>query len=207
MPESAITVFIVDDDPSVRVGLARLLRSKGLRSVCFPSAGEFLVQPPHEGLGCMILDVCMPGMDGFALQGLLLDRQSELPVIFLTGHGDIPMSVQAIRRGASDFLTKPIDERTLMAAIERAVNIQQAQRQTQGVRTLHRVRLATLTAREREVLTHVLRGARNRQIAATMGICEKTVKVHRGRVMEKMSASTLVELVQSCAKHGTPLDS
>ncbi len=189
-------VFVVDDDPGVRKSLSRLLRSAGLEALAFESPEEFLRNLGADAAGCAILDVAMPGLDGLALQRELASRGSELPVIFLTGHGDVPRSVQAMKGGAADFLTKPVDDEVLLAAVRRAVEADRAGRASRRERTEIRERLASLTPREREVMEGVVAGRLNKQIAADLGIAEKTVKVHRGRVMEKMAASSIAELVR-----------
>jgi RNA polymerase sigma factor (sigma-70 family) len=200
-----VTIFVVDDDESVRISLGRLLRSKGLRCEAFPSAADYLRRPSHIGLGCLILDVCMPEFDGLELQQLINERRQKLPVVFLTGHGDIPMSVQAMRQGAIDFLTKPVDEQTLIAAIERALGAQRRYLQQRECRVDFQRRLDSLSPREREVLQHLLTGSRNRAVAEILGIAEKTVKVHRARILEKMATSSMVELVRDVAASGSSL--
>jgi RNA polymerase sigma factor (sigma-70 family) len=205
--DGPITIFVVDDDESVRISLGRLLRSKGLRCEAFPSAADFLRRPPHVGLGCLILDISMPELDGLELQQLINERGQKVPVVFLTGHGDIPMSVQAMRHGAVDFLTKPVDEQTLLVAIERALGEQRQRLQQRQRRADLQHRLDCLSPREREVLRHLLTGARNRAVAETLGIAEKTVKVHRARILEKMAARSMVELVRAVAASDLTLSS
>jgi len=195
-------VFIVDDDSAVRLSLARLLRSAGLDPIAFESPGEFLRNLGADAAGCAILDVTMPGLDGLALQRELASRGSELPVIFLTGHGDIPGSVQAMKSGAEDFLTKPIDDEVLLAAVRRALEADRAGRESRRKRAEIRLRLESLTPREREVMGGVVAGRLNKQIASDLGIAEKTVKVHRGRVMDKMAASSVAELVRMADRTG-----
>jgi FixJ family two-component response regulator len=195
-------VFVVDDDPAVRKSLARLLRSAGLEAIAFGSPEEFLRSIGADAAGCAILDVTMPGLDGLALQRELASRGTELPVIFLTGHGDVPMSVQAMKGGARDFLTKPVDDEVLLAAVRRTLETDRAGRESRRERAAIRERLGTLTAREREVLEGVVAGRLNKQIASDLGIAEKTVKVHRGRVMEKMAASSVAELVRMADRAG-----
>ncbi|HTO77666.1 MAG TPA: response regulator transcription factor [Thermoanaerobaculia bacterium] len=196
MSFSGERVFVVDDDPGVRKSLARLLRSAGLEPIAFESPQEFLRTLGAEPAGCAILDVTMPGLDGLTLQRELTSRGSELPVIFLTGHGDVPKSVQAMKGGAKDFLTKPVDDEVLLDAVRRALEVDRAGRESRRERTEIQKRLAALTPREREVMEGVVAGRLNKQIASDLGISEKTVKVHRGRVMEKMAASSVAELVR-----------
>ncbi len=195
-------VYIVDDDPAVQKSLERLLRAGGYRTRGFVCARTFLSQCTDRMAGCLILDVAMPEMDGMRLHEILADSCCSLPVLFLTGHGDIPMSVRAIKRGAMDFLTKPVQDRDLLDAVKRAMEMnRQAWAQRSLLDDIHR-RLKNLTSRERDVLDGVVRGKLNKQIADDLGISLKTVKVHRGRVMEKMKADSLAELVQLCIAAG-----
>ena len=196
------TVFIVDDDPSVLKGLSRLLRSAKLNPVTFASPHEFLDRYDPHTSGCLVLDVAMPGLDGLKLQQALIAKGSEIPIIFLTGHGDIPMSVRAMKHGAIDFLTKPVNDEDLLKAIRIAIETDRVNRKTRAEINNIRHRLATLTPREREVLEHVLTGELNKQIAGDLGIVEKTIKVHRGRVMEKMGVTSVAELVHLCEVAG-----
>ena len=192
----------MDDDPAVRKSLSRLLRSAGLEALAFGSPEEFLRHLDREAAGCAILDVAMPGLDGLALQRELSSLGSELPVIFLTGQGDIPKSVQAMKGGATDFLTKPVDDEVLLRAVRRALEADRAARQDRRQIAEIRGRLGALTSREREVLEGVVAGRLNKQIAGDLGIAEKTVKVHRGRVMQKMRAVSLAELVRLADRAG-----
>lgn len=202
MVEASDLVFIVDDDEAVRKSLARLLRSAGVAVETFASAAEFSARKAYLGIGCVVLDVRMPGLDGMGLQALLTERGFDLPIIFLTGHGDIPMSVQAMKRGAFDFLTKPVDEEVLLSAIRQALVRNRAYRRERlGEKALLN-RFATLTPREREVMRWVIAGARNKQIAARLGIAEKTVKIHRGQVMKKLAVTTVAELIEICRRAG-----
>lgn len=192
------TIFVVDDDPSVRRGLARLIRSAGWNAAAFATAGEFLEQLPFSGTGCVILDVRMPGMSGPELHEQITRRGIALPIIFLSGHADVPTSVQAMKRGAVDFLTKPVDDKILLEAIRRAVERHgTAQAQERQGQRIHE-RLARLSSREREVMEYVVGGYRNKEIAAALGIAEKTIKVHRGRVMQKLKVCSVAELVRLC---------
>lgn len=190
------TVFIVDDELSVRNSLGRLIRSAGFRVATFASAKEFLDQPAVDVPGCMVLDMWMPSLCGFDLQQRLRTSGSRLPVIFLTGYGDIPMCVRAIKAGAVDFLTKPCEDGTLLAAIEQAIAIDIKARQAQADLVALRNRFASLTQREREVCGHVVAGRLNKQIAYDLGIGEQTVKVHRMRIMEKLRVRSLADLVR-----------
>lgn len=202
MSETATVVFVVDDDDSVRRALERLLRSAGHNVESFAGAQEYLAREPFAGIGCLLLDLAMPEMNGLELQSLLSANETSVPVIFLTGHGDIPASVQAMKSGALDFLTKPVDESALLAAVDVAL-----QRQREILAMHHTAaelqhRFESLSARERQVMQLVVSGLLNKQIAAQLGISEKTVKVHRGRVMEKTGSRSLAGLVRLCAAAG-----
>ena len=189
------TVFLVDDDPAVLKSLSRLLRSAGMAYATFASAREFLDRPDPNASGCLVLDVAMPGLNGMELQQALADRGQELAIVFLTGHGDIPMSVQAMKRGAVDFLTKPVHDDDLLKAVRVAIEKDRVQRQQRAEVAEIKRRLDTLTPREREVMEHVIAGQLNKQTAADLGTVEKTIKVHRARVMEKMKVQSVAELV------------
>jgi FixJ family two-component response regulator len=203
MSESpAALVNIVDDDPSVRKGLARLVKSAGYRVEVFESAGEFLERAPQEDPCCLILDVRMPGLTGLELQEALSIAGRRMSIVFVSGHGDIVGSVKAMKRGAVDFLTKPVDSRELLDAIERAVARAITAQRDQAGATDVQGRLKTLTAREAQVFALVVTGMLNKQVAAELGIVEKTVKVHRARVMEKMRAGSLAELVRLADRAG-----
>jgi RNA polymerase sigma factor (sigma-70 family) len=190
------TVFLVDDEASVLKALSRLLRSAGLNVETFRSPQEFLHRYDPHVPGCLVLDVAMPGLNGLDLQRTLADKGTELPIIFLTGRGDIPMSVQAMKQGAVDFLTKPTNDEDLLAAIRAGIEKDRANRQAGAERSKIQQQLATLTPREREVLHHIIAGKLNKQVAAELGIVEKTIKVHRARVMKKMNVQSLAELVR-----------
>jgi FixJ family two-component response regulator len=196
------TVFVVDDDSSVRKALSRLLHSAGLKVAAFASAEEFLRTSGPDPAGCLVLDVSMPGLNGMDLHQALAKQASALPVIFLTGRGDIPMSVRAMKRGAVDFLTKPADEDALVRAVHRAIEVDRTARRERAAIADAQARLDTLTPREREVLAGVIRGQLNKQIAADLGTVEKTIKVHRARVMEKMGAQSVPELVRIAQRAG-----
>lgn len=198
--EKAI-VYLIDDDESVRRSLARVIRASGHEAEPFESADAFLeshavVRAP----ACLLLDIQMPGVDGLTLQRTLRDRHEDLPIIFLTGHGDIATSVRAMKDGAVDFLPKPVERADLMAAIEVALERSRAVlADREENRALHK-RFASLTPREREVMQLVVEGRLNKQIANTLGTVEKTIKVHRGRVMEKMGADSVADLVRMAAR-------
>ena len=196
------TVFIVDDDPSVLKTLARLLRSAGLNAITFTSPQEFLDHHDQNAPVCLVLDVAMPHINGLELQQALVAQGSELPVIFLTGHGDIPMSVRAIKQGAVDFLTKPVHDSDLIEAIHDAIEKDRIARQTREKLNEHQQRLAMLTPREREVLSHVVSGKKNRQIADDLGTVEKTIKVHRAHLMKKLKVKSLADLVKLVERLG-----
>jgi FixJ family two-component response regulator len=190
------TVFIVDDDPSVREALTSLLRSVGLQVEQYASAQEFIVRPRREGPCCLVLDVRLPGVSGFDLQRALADAGERIPVIFITGHGDIPMTVRAMKAGAAEFLPKPFRDEDLLDAIHGALAADQAGMQARTAFFNLKRRAAKLTAREREVMLHVVSGMLNKQIAAALGISEITIKVHRRHIMEKMAARSLADLVR-----------
>jgi FixJ family two-component response regulator len=201
MTDRTTTVFAVDDDPSVLRGIERLLRSAGLKAEVFGTAQSFLDRYRHEVIGCVILDLTMPGLDGLYLQQKLIERGSVLPIIFLTGHGDIPTSVRAMKQGAADFLTKPVDDEKLLAAVRHALQRCAILLAARWEATDFEHRLATLTPREREVLNHLLCGALNKQIAASLGTVEKTIKFHRAHIMQKMGTPTLATLVRRAERN------
>jgi len=202
MADAKEFVYVVDDDPSVRKGLTRLLRSAGHTVETFSSAAEFLARKPCEGVGCLVLDVRMPGLNGMELQTELAARGVDLPIVFLTGHGDIPMSVQAMKQGAVDFLTKPVDEEVLLHTVRQALRQHASRRAERRETEAVRGRLRLLTSRELEVLRCVITGARNKRIAAHLGISEQTVKIHRTRVMTKLETNTWTALFRACQRAG-----
>lgn len=202
MRETGPTIFVVDDDAAVRRSLTRLLRSAGWNTEAFASADDLLERAPAAEPGCVLLDVQMPGMNGLELHQRMAEAGIWLPVVFLTGKGDIPMSVQAMKHGAVDFLVKPVEEDVLFQALHQAIKRQTAEAASRRNRDGIMARLSLLSEREREVLEQVLKGRLNKQIAYELGIAEKTVKAHRGRVMEKMEAGTVAELVHMCDSIG-----
>lgn len=195
-------VFVVDDDEAVRRGLVRLIRSAGWSVESFASARQFLERLPYSGIGCVMLDVQMPEMTGPELHRQMYERGLTLPVIFLTGHGDVPTSVQAMKKGAVDFLLKPVDDDVLLKTIHQAVAGHASDIKDQCERQQIEARLSRLSSREREVMEYVIRGRLNKQIAGDLGISQKTVKAHRGRVMEKMEVRSIAELVHLCERAG-----
>jgi len=199
---SAPTVFLVDDDTAVLKALSRLLRSAGFEVDTFTSAQAFLDADRAAAAGCVVLDVAMPGLGGLALQQALAACGSHLPIVFLTGHGDIDMGVQAMKVGAADFLTKPVDDARLIDAVANAIERNRLALRASAEVDEIRLRLATLTAREREVLALVVSGRMNKQVAAELGTAEKTIKAHRGRVMTKMQVRSLAELVRLADRAG-----
>ena len=190
------TVFVVDDDASYRAALSRLLRAAGHQVKAFASASEFVESLPATGPGCVVADLQMPGLSGLDLQAALAESDNPLPVLFLTGHGDIPTSVHAMRLGAEDFLTKGAPRQALLDAVNRALARDAHERAERERVEEARARFATLTEREREVLEHVLRGQLNKQIAADLGIHERTVKLHRTAVTNKVGVQSVAELTQ-----------
>jgi len=198
-------IFVVDDYAPLRRSISRLLHAAGFVVVAFASAEEFLAQYDPGVWGCLVLDVAMPALNGLELQRILAQAGSLLPIIFLTGEGDIPKTVRAMKYGASDFLTKPVNDEDLLAAVRAAIAKHRARRQVEAQLSEIRARLATLTPREREVLEYVIAGKLNKQIAGDIGTVEQTVKVHRARVMQKMrvrSVAELVRLTERCGING-----
>jgi len=197
-------VYLLDDEPEILKALSRLLRTEGLQVRGFTSAQEFLAQERHQGPACLVLDVAMPDIDGLGVQERLRQSGAELPVVFLTGHGDIPMSVRAVKAGAEDFLTKPVNAADLLRAIRGALQrASDRQAENAELAALHH-RLACLTSREREVLGHVIAGKLNKQIAADLGTGEQNIKIHRGRLMRKMGLRSVAELVRVAERLGVP---
>ena len=197
-------VYVVDDDAAVREAIKNLLESVGMQVQTFVSGAEFMARAPAEAPSCLILDVRLPGMSGLEFQRELTAAGVEIPIIFITGHGDIPITVQAMKAGAVDFLTKPFREQELLDAIHKALNRDRQRReQTSEVANL-RLRYEELTPREREVMALVTRGLLNKQIAAELGASETTVKIHRGQVMRKMEARSLAGLVTMAGRIGLP---
>ena len=195
-------VSVVDDDAAVLKSIGRLLRSTGFTVCTFSSPHEFLNQHQTETPGCLVLDLAMPGLDGLQLQDAMQRAGIECPIVFISGHGDVPSSVRAMKAGAVDFLTKPFDGEELIGAVRAALRKDQAQRAARAERSSLDTRLSALTPREREVLEHVVAGRLNKQIAAELGTAEKTVKVHRARVMKKMAAGSVAELVSLVGRAG-----
>jgi FixJ family two-component response regulator len=200
MPDKDAVIYVIDDDASMRRSLSLLLRSAAYKAETFVSAGEFLSRADLECICCIILDVKMRGMTGLDLQEHLRRNDYHIPIIFMTGHGDIPMSVQAMKRGAVDFLTKPFEDAQLLSLVESA--LEQCRREKASLDELRAfcVRLKTLTPREYEIFLHVITGQLNKQIANELDVKEHTVKVHRGRVMKKLGVDSLANLVRLAEK-------
>jgi FixJ family two-component response regulator len=201
---SGAKVFLVDDDAKLRRALRRLLEAEGFEVESFGSAMEFLGRVTDNLFGCVVLDVSMPGVDGLELQRRLAKTDASLAIVFLTGHGDIPMSVRAMREGAWDFLTKPVKGGDLIVAVRAALERARARHASRRASEDLRERFAQLTGREREVLVEVIAGRLNKVIADRLGISEQTIKVHRGRVMEKLAVDSVAELVR--AAHSLGID-
>jgi FixJ family two-component response regulator len=203
-PSKRPVVYVVDDDAGFRRGVCRLLEAAGYDARPHASAGDFLLADPAEGPACVLLDVRMPGPSGLELQEALARRGEAPPIVFLSGHGDIPMSVRALKAGAVDFLTKPVDRQTLLAAVNAALEQDIARRAERDEIQALRQRYDRLTPREREVLGLVVAGKLNKQIAGDLGAAERTVKAHRAQVMEKMEVASLADLVRAASRLGLP---
>ncbi|HEY1944967.1 MAG TPA: response regulator [Roseiarcus sp.] len=200
MPDSKPTVLVIDDDSDLRASVGRLLRSVGLEVELFPTISDFLKSGPRDGPTCLVLDVRLPGQSGLELQRELDAANRAFPIIFITGHGDIPMSVQAMKGGAIEFLTKPFRDQELLDAIQLGLSLDRARRENDKALATLRDRFESLSAREREIMIEVVRGRLSKQIAGDIGIAEATVKVHRSRAMRKMNAHSLPELGRMAVK-------
>src|SRR6185436_3078245 len=202
MNEAAPVVIIVDDDQSFRTFLSRLVSTIGLKAILYASAEEFLAARPPDGPACLVLDVQMPGLSGLDLQRELVRTGHRLPIVFITGHGDIPMTVEAMKAGAVGFLTKPLRNQDLLDAVKEGISIDREARQRGNEIAELRTRYESLTAREREVFALVVTGSLNKQIALQLGTTERTIKAHRGQMVQKMQADSVAELVRMADKLG-----
>lgn len=203
-PDSDACVIVIDDDSEFRASLGRLFKSVGLEAQLFASIADFLGADPHDGPTCLVLDVRLPGRSGLDFQRDLAEAKLDLPIVFMTGFGDIPMTVQAMKGGAIEFLTKPFRDQDLLDAVNLGLLRDRARRDDQEALNGLRARLETLTPREREILTQVVSGRLNKQIANDMGVTETTVKVHRSNMMHKIKASSVAELCRMVDKLGLP---
>jgi FixJ family two-component response regulator len=204
MTETTAIVFIVDDDASVREALGRLVRSAGLRVEAFASAEAFLNRARTDAPSCLVLDVQLPDLSGLDLQRRMVDANHEMPIVFITGHGDIPTTVRAMKAGAIEFLTKPLVEGDVLESIRQAIARDRVVRDHNAETAYLRARRASLTPREEEIMEWVVSGLLNKQIAGELGISEETVKVHRGHVMRKMAVDSLADLVRMSERLGMP---
>ena len=202
MTRESEIVYVIDDEAGMRKALTRLLRLEGFDVRAFASPGDFLAAYRAEETACLVLDVAMPELDGMDLQRHLTDAGVFVPIVFLTGKGDIPMSVRAIKAGAVDFLTKPVNDADLLRAVRAALRQAASEKAEHATRTALAARYTSLTPREREVMAHVVAGKLNKQIAADLGTSEQTIKVHRGHVMEKMGVESLADLVRAAERLG-----
>jgi len=200
MTQTQGTVYLVDDDPNMRKALMRFLKTNGLRAQAFGSAREFLDRKSSDTPACLVLDIRMPGMSGLDLQTELAKQNKQLPIVFITGHGDVRMSVQAMKGGAIDFLLKPFADDDLLAVIHQALKKDKRHSEARAEQEQIQDRLRTLTPRERQVFEFVIQGLLNKQIAGKLGASEPTIKVHRHRLMEKMGVTSVAELVQAAIK-------
>jgi FixJ family two-component response regulator len=200
MSDATPIVFVVDDDFSVRESLESLIRCEGLQPQTFASAQEFLDYPRVHTPNCLVLDVSLPGLNGLDLQGLVAHERTDMPIIFITGHGDVPMTVRAMKAGAVEFLTKPFNDDVLLAAIRTALERSRVALSLEAEMQIFRDRYASLSQRERQVMALVVSGLLNKQVGGELGISEITVKAHRGKVMQKMKADSLADLVKMAAR-------
>lgn len=203
-PEQASVVLIVDDDPSIRTALVRLFKSVGFQTAAFASAPDMLESTFPDAPSCLVLDVRLPGQSGLDFQAELINRNFRIPIIFMTGHGDIPMTVRAMKAGAIDFLPKPFRDQDMLDAVAKAIQHDRKRRDEEKAMAGLRAQYASLTPREREILALVVAGLMNKQVAAEIGIAEITVKIHRGHIMRKMGAKSVADLVRMAEVLGVP---